>query len=357
MSRVAGIAAAVLVMAACGKRGPPLPPLRPIPARVADFTADVRHGTVTLRFTVPDRNLDETQPVAIDGIEIYRATAHAGAPGVPAGQIVRPEQLVTTIGVRTAADPPGGAARPAPGEGAVYVARLPEAGAEGSWRYVVLGVAGGRRGPPSAVAEIPLTIALEPPASVQVSYDERSWTISWPTSAGESYQALDVTAGAEGLEVLSAGPVQVGTHVMPVTFGLRRCFAVRTIKVEGIVTLVSEPGEPACETAEDRFPPAAPSRLVATTSAEAVALEWLPSASSDVTGYLVLRGTDADETLRALATEPVTGTSYRDQTAVAGVTYSYAVVAVDRAGNRSEMSNRQTIRRAPVGAGRRDVTR
>jgi fibronectin type 3 domain-containing protein len=88
-----------------------------------------------------------------------------------------------------------------------------------------------------------------------------------------------------------------------------------------------------------------PDRLVATIDDQAIRLDWSAVPASDLAGYIVLRGEGAGDTLQPLTAAPVAETTYRDTTAVAGVAYTYAVAAVDRAGNRSEASNRQTIRR------------
>ena len=63
--------------AACGKKGDPLPPLRPVPARITDFEAIRSAGQVELRFTVPSVNLDDTTPVAIDRVDIYAQIGRA----------------------------------------------------------------------------------------------------------------------------------------------------------------------------------------------------------------------------------------------------------------------------------------
>ena len=45
-------------------------------------------------------------------------------------------------------------------------------------------------------------------------------------------------------------------------------------------------------------------------------------------------------TLTPLTATPITDLRYRDDTVKSGVRYVYAIVAVDKAGNRSEESNR-----------------
>jgi hypothetical protein len=60
---IAGLLLVVASVGACGKKGNPLPPLRPVPARIADLTAVRTRGQVELQFTVPAVNLDGTTPV------------------------------------------------------------------------------------------------------------------------------------------------------------------------------------------------------------------------------------------------------------------------------------------------------
>ena len=71
LSRRLGVFLVLVVTAiACGKKGDPLPPLRPIPGRIADLAATRSGERVELRFTIPYETLDRTPPSAIDRIEI-----------------------------------------------------------------------------------------------------------------------------------------------------------------------------------------------------------------------------------------------------------------------------------------------
>jgi fibronectin type 3 domain-containing protein len=102
---------------------------------------------------------------------------------------------------------------------------------------------------------------------------------------------------------------------------------------------------PVCETPVDTFPPSAPGALIAFQEGAQVVLRWQGVETVDLAGYLVLRGGAAGETLQPLTTAPVTGTVYRDASVQAGATYTYAVVAIDRAAppNTSAQSNRETV--------------
>jgi hypothetical protein len=108
-------------------------------------------------------------------------------------------------------------------------------------------------------------------------------------------------------------------------------------------TAIVGPASPAtCVTPKDTFPPAAPKNLEAIAAVGAINLIWDANSEPDVAGYLVLRGEAPGATLQALTASPVSGSTYNDTTARAGVRYVYAVVAVDRAApqNVSPQSNR-----------------
>jgi fibronectin type 3 domain-containing protein len=69
----------------------------------------------------------------------------------------------------------------------------------------------------------------------------------------------------------------------------------------------------------------------------AISLIWEANAEPDLAGYLVLRGVVGDPP-GPLMDVPIGATTYRDATVKAGVRYGYLVIAVDKAGNRSEPS-------------------
>ena len=73
-----------------------------------------------------------------------------------------------------------------------------------------------------------------------------------------------------------------------------------------------------------------------------VTLAWDANTEPDIAGYIVLRGEAPGDTLQPLTPAPIRDTRYADRTTRAGVTYVYAIVAVDGAtpANQSALSNR-----------------
>lgn len=94
LALIAFVAAAFLP--ACGKKGPPLPPLVKAPARPEPFLARRLGSTVYLQFRIPTTNADATSPADIERVEVY------GFTGTPADNvdIFKAGTLVASIPVR-----------------------------------------------------------------------------------------------------------------------------------------------------------------------------------------------------------------------------------------------------------------
>jgi fibronectin type 3 domain-containing protein len=190
--------------------------------------------------------------------------------------------------------------------------------------------------------EVPLRSEPAPPGDLAYSYDEQtvrlSWTSADPAAAFRVYRAD--ASGAEQRPSLTPTSLTVRTFTTPVEFGAERCYHVRAAVVIGPTSVESAPSRPVCFTAADTFPPAAPSALFAQPSQGRIALGWTGVASADLAGYVVLRGEGATPMMQPLFTDPIADTAFTDSTTRAGVRYTYAVVAVDKSGNRSRESNR-----------------
>ena len=91
--------------AGCGKKGPPLPPLRPTPGAVTAVSARRVGRHVDLRFTIPTTNTDRTSPAAVARVEVYARSVPAGSPRPAREQIVLKENLVDVIDVKPPAKP------------------------------------------------------------------------------------------------------------------------------------------------------------------------------------------------------------------------------------------------------------
>jgi hypothetical protein len=360
--RVLPLAAGIAILCgawACGKKGPPQAPLRPVPTMAAGFSIERAGTAVTLRFTVPDGNLDGSTPPAADRVDLFGLSKAADAPPPTPAELLVPANLLKSIAVRPPDASPDASnatpapkpeakpdTRPAPGEAASFVETVatPDPATPMLRYYAAVSAAGRRRGPLSPVLHVPLSVSPASPTGVSIDYDERTLTAVWVAASPGQQFVVDLTdrAGAP-VKRASPSPFDAPKLELPVAFGQEVCLVVRAVEIRESVSLIGPATATTCVTPVDRFAPPPPTGLFAAGGEGGVDLAWTASSAPDLAGYLVLRGDNPDGTLQPLMTTAVTGTTYRDQTAKAGVSYVYAVVAIDTAAppNRSRESNRQ----------------
>ena len=313
------------VAAGCGKKGPPLPPLRRAPAALQDFSARRTAGTVRLVFTPPAANADGSTPVDLGSIQVYALTVPK-AEEAPAGDaFLQKASVVATL------------EKPVPGERATLEEKVaPQEDPAPVRVYVAVPLSrrGGNRGPQSPRAVVSLAPAPPAAGGVRVRHDAKAITVEWlpTTPASTGYNVYETKDGVDGAAPLNAAPVKEPPYAdARLAFGVERCYAVRAIaEIQGGV-VESDSSAPACLTPRDTFAPAAPSGLTVVGGAGVISLIWDASTDPDLAGYLVLRGEAPGEKLTRLTPDPIRDTTFRDENVKAGVRYVYAVVAVDTA--------------------------
>ena len=119
-----------LATVACGKKGPPLAPLRLVPAAVTDVSVRVTGQEVHLRFGLPNKNLNGPGRIDLDRIEIYAITMPPGS-GPPANRdLLTKARIVGTISVKPPpaegkpTEPEKPDPRPGPGDRVTYAEQL-----------------------------------------------------------------------------------------------------------------------------------------------------------------------------------------------------------------------------------------
>lgn len=366
--------------AACGKKGPPLPPLVRVPAAPVEMTVERRGQTVDVRFAVPSANTDGSRPANIQRVEIY---ALDGPKIATEAEVLKTGARVGAIDVKAPRDPnetvdadePDSDMQPLEGpgldQGATAHVRdsLKEAGlgGEASTRTYV-GVAittRGRRGPASKAAAVPLGPAPGAPSQPSLSYDETTITISWTpviapalTENGEAptvaYHVYDVSpappssrTGSDGASPNEGQPTRLTDTALSqptytdkrITWDAERCYVIRTVRAYGDLVVEGDPSRQRCATLKDTFPPAPPTGVTAVASEGSINLIWTPNNERDLSGYRVLRATLPSGELTPMTPKTITESSFADAVQ-AGVRYAYAVQAIDSAGNASAPSDR-----------------
>ena len=356
----------LFVVTACGKKGPPLPPLVKLPAAPSDLTAARRADEVELQFTVPNANTDNTRPANVARVDVY---AFTGPATVTDAEVLEQGTRVATIAVKAPRDPNAtfdpddpnqseADVDPPEGQGLDQgaLARVQETltsatsttlavGAEPAVRtYIGVGITTkGRPGPSSRRATVPLVAPPPTPQRPEVTYTETAITLSWlpgvPMAQGAASHIVYELAGASQTQ-LTTKPI-AGTEYVDsrMNWGAMRCYGVRSIETVDGLTVESEASEPACVTLNDTFPPAAPRGLQAVATEGVISLIWEANTEADFEGYILLRAPAPGDELMPVMAAPIRETAYQDRVQP-GVPYVYALQSVDRFGNLSPFSER-----------------
>jgi hypothetical protein len=211
----------------------------------------------------------------------------------------------------------------------------------------------GRESRLSEIARIDPASPLTPPGAPTLEPGQGLVALKWSAPAdappGVAFSVHRRLADAKVYPDAPLNPEPLSTPSFEdrsAVFGVPSCYVVSAV-LSTPGTVSSLPSEEACITPEDRFPPPAPSGLVAVPSESAVLLSWREAEASDLKGYRVYRGDSAEGPFGFLA--EVTETSYTDETAESDETYFYAVTAIDNASgtNESDKSEAVEARRAP----------
>jgi hypothetical protein len=368
------IGALCVCAAGCGQKGPPLAPLRPVPAAVTEVTVRRIDKQVRLRFVLPTTNATGPGQLELDHVEIYAMTA---APGyTPTNRhLFTKEFVIGTVPVKPPAvegeEPKEGDTRPDPGSAVVFDDELTEAklkpvmplvppapvpppaaaaaaAAAGAAAaapaaapvskdplrvYAVRGVTkSGRFGPPSTRVAFPLVPLPAPPPAVTTRQTETALVIEWTLPPGATPNiGYNVFRSEDPLQPINPQPIAGSSlEYAEAQMGQTYCFRLRSAFILPPAYIEGELSEEECATPKDIFPPAAPRRPDAVATAGQISLIWDPNTDKDLAGYIVLRG-EPDGPLQPLTPAPIKETSFRDTTVTPGTRYVYAIVAVDTA--------------------------
>jgi len=397
---VLAVALTAVFMPACGKKGPPRPPLQRLPARPESFAARRLGAVAYLEFQIPGANADGTTPADIRRVDVYGFTGQppdleeffkrgALVASVPVRRPAEEEPVPKAKG-KTGGPPetwPAPPPRPAPSmqagfdQGDVVVvtepvgqaqlaevaipakpgvaARTPEKPSTPTRFYVAVGVnRKGQKGPASSRQAVALAPPPPAPSDPSVTYTETALTLAWtPGAETGAFNVYDVPPPppAPGGEKIPTPPAAAGRLPVPVNpkplsspsfvdsrvaFGTTRCYAVRAISLFGAQSIESEASPARCVTMVDTFPPAAPVSLTAIGGAGAISLIWEANRETDLGGYLLMRATLPGGDFAPVTPAPIAQTTFNDTTVSRGARYAYVVLAIDTAGNRSARSNR-----------------
>jgi hypothetical protein len=323
----------------CGKQGPPMPPLRAIPAPTKDLAAVQQGPRLLLSFTYPTVTPAGTALEGISAVEILEATR----PAPPDGKAVPLDPREFNAAAKVVQRLSGADLTAATDGGRINVLLpLPEtpAGVAPRAQYYAVRTFG-KDGDPSDLSNVAAVIPkTPPPAPERVTVTARAdgvlveWSGVAGATAGYNVYRRGAQERAHGRPLHTAGPQERSWLDTTARFGQSYIYTVTALAqqepiVESAITSEHEVRY------QDRFPPPPPGDLVALAEPGRVRLVWRASEAEDLAGYLVYRRAGEGGTFERLTARPVETAEFIDTSVRGGQSYSYRVTAVDQAGNES----------------------
>lgn len=351
--RLLALGVAALALAACGKKGPPVPPEVRLPVVPAAVHGSIDDKTVVVTWTAPGTRMDGSRLRRVSLYHVYRREEEdAGQPKsamLSSGRVVGYDEVAT---IRT--DSPA----PATVQGSSVTWVDQRALAPGR-RFVYVVTAEdelGRSSAPSERLVVPFVSPPKAPRGLTATPGDRRVTLAWqPPEALQDgsaptgdirYVVLRGAAGGGALAAITAQPLDTTSFTdTSVENDTDYRYAVRAVRVEPSVSATGETSAAVAAAPADTTPPTAPTGLVAVPTSGAIRLAWNASPEADVATYAVYRATERGEFVRIATTVPP-GTVYADRDVRPGTSYRYAVTAIDRARrpNESARSNVVSVR-------------
>lgn len=345
---------AALILSACGKVGPPVPPSR-ISERTSDLTAIQQGSTILLSWPSPSLVKNEESRFYISRVDIFRLTERRDQePVLDPDDFEATAELIGFLDramIETLVNRFGHLQFP----DSVKLTQSKQL-ANTRLRYAVRYV--NKR---DQVAAFSNTVAIEPapgiampPTKVSaVANAQDVVTITWLAPVanvdGVTRAAVVGYNVYRRFQKQDAGGTLLNSEPISVTdfadskfqYEVDYVYFVRALSQGANGLIESADSEPFAFTPVDRFAPSAPNPVSIASSNGSVSLFWPSSAERDVVGYNVYRAGSADAPDSAwikLTDQPVTPVTFRDEQVVIDQTYFYRVTAVDRFNNESERS-------------------
>jgi hypothetical protein len=319
--RIVAIALGIVAATGCGKKGPPLPPLRPVPGPVTEVTARRVNGRVEIRFTIPTTNTDRTSPAAVARIEVYARSVPADSLRPVKEQIVLRDNLVGTIDVKPpetdsdknndakpGAQPPPPDHRPGTGEAAAFTETVPtppptplpplkgKAAQAAEAAAAAAKAAAGSAQPNPANAAAPGAPTNPPPLPTSTNPVTTTGTAGAVATGG----AAPPVAGATGATAASTTGGQAAKASPPKPLPPTRYFWIQAISPHG---QIGAPPDLIAVPLVD--PPAAPHDPEFTYDEKTLTLAWQPGAEGEAFRVYDVDSSGKEKTGRPLGEAPL----------------------------------------------------
>jgi uncharacterized protein len=342
---------AVVLVANCGKRRPPLPPLERVQQRTELLSGVQRGNQVILSWPAPRRNAADESVQSIRRIDVYRLAEKPRAPlGLTEEEFAARSTLIGSLTydeIKNATD------------NLTYTDTLELAGEPARLRYAVRYVnASGQRAAFSNFLLLePAARIAQPPTLVATGKEvgENAITISWQAPAANidgstpvNLLGYNVYRAEESKDVNSQTPINdslvSGTQYQDKNFkfGESYRYVVRSVSLgtEG-AQVESLNSNSISVSPRDTFAPSAPASITVAAAPGRLSIFFPANPEPDVVGYNIYRSSDPElpkDKWNKLNPALLTRTTFQDERVESGKRYYYYLTAVDQSGNVSSPS-------------------
>ena len=299
--------ALLLLLAACGRVGDPLPPFIRIPEPVHDLGVQQNGRELVLTWTNPAKNIDGSAATDLSRVHIRSN-----------------DSVIATVGVG------------APAQMQSHAISIGSLSAERRTFSVQVETA---RGKLSALSNAVSIMPVEVPGRVTQLHavvDQRRVMLDWQPP-------VENPTLADGYAVTRTEPPQAPIVVMETRYEDNRYMAGSTYTYQ--VTAIRRfegriiPGagsELIMVLLQDKTPPQPPSGIDVIASDTGAFVTWTPNIETDLAGYHLFRSEKPDRDFQAITDRPVSTNAFFDPEYRRGL--YYAASALDDSGNESRMS-------------------
>ena len=345
----------LLVFPACGRKGPlAIPPGRE-PMAVEGLAAAQRGPIVLLEWTNPVKAVSGRPLADLETIEIWVFDGGLPAGGRPfaSADVEKTARLARRIPKEEWANFQGRAGARHPGM-AFPFAFDPGPAGQKRLAFTVRVADSKKRASDFAIpVAVDIRACPKPPRSVDVRVFPDFIEVGWlapdsnidgtPLENGGGYAVFRYEGDGSPRKLTPSLLDGLKFEDRDFEFGRAYGYFVRAVAVGADGTVESGDSPVAEIVPRDIFPPAPPAGLAVVAGDGLVSLIWRPAKEPDLDGYRVWRKETGGPAFSALGEGLVRENTFTDRAAVKGVSYVYAVSAVDRAGNEGSRSEGASV--------------
>ena len=345
------LVALFIILANCGRKAPPLPPIIKIPKTVTNLKAKQVGNNIFLFWKNPTSYTDGSPLTGIKEIQIfiyekersYRYFKFNKKEFLKKAKIIEIEEA----------------------ENYIYSLKKKDIGKKEMIFAVIVKDLKNKTSNLSEPVSIKPGIPPPPPKNISFSIYEDKILLKWEKPKGsplilEGFKIYRWTEGNTSPIALNSTPVKTtifedrnfifnkkyfytvrsvihsSLKYIPLPYPFL-FFSIRKGKLQG--SEIESENSPILQIIpKDTFPPKPPQGLVAIAEEEAITLIWDPNNEKDLKGYKIWRKAENEERFFLLTPKPILNNSYRDEKIEKNMIYYYFVTAVDKRNNESEKS-------------------